>query len=66
METLVGFGVGFLVGTREGKQGLAKLRDSWAAIRSSKEVQRLLSEAVGVLLPIVREVAQSSGGRHRP
>lgn len=64
METLVGFGVGFLVGTKEGKEGLAKIRESWAAIRSSTEVQRLLAEAMGVLLPIMREVARGSGG-HR-
>ncbi|MGQ0631354.1 MAG: hypothetical protein ACT4P1_09945 [Sporichthyaceae bacterium] len=63
METLVGFGVGFLVGTKEGKEGLAKIRESLAAIRSSAEVQRLVGEALAVLVPIMKEVARASGGR---
>ena len=64
METLVGFGVGFMLGTREGKEGLAKIRESLAAIRSSTEVKRFVSEAIGVLAPIMREVARGPGG-HR-
>lgn len=60
METLVGFGVGFLVGTREGKEGLAKIRESWEAIRTSTEVQKFVGEALAVLLPIMKEVSRGS------
>lgn len=60
METLVGFGVGFLVGTREGKDGLAKIRESWEAIRTSTEVQKFVGEALAVLLPIMKEVGRAS------
>lgn len=60
METLVGFGVGFLVGTREGKEGLAKIRESWEAIRTSSEVQKFVGEALAVLMPIMKEVSRAS------
>ena len=35
METLIGFIAGYLVGTREGKAGLARLRESVDSIRRS-------------------------------
>jgi hypothetical protein len=63
METLVGFAVGFLVGTREGKQGIARIRASLAAIRDSADVRQIVGEAATALAPVVREVARSTGGR---
>lgn len=60
METLVGFAIGFLVGTREGKQGLARLRESCVAIRESADVKHLLGEAVLLIGPMLREVARAS------
>jgi hypothetical protein len=62
METLVGFAVGFYLGTREGKKGLDKLRDSWLAIRESADVKHLMGEAAGALGPVMREVARATGG----
>jgi hypothetical protein len=62
METLVGFAVGFFVGTREGRQGVTKLRETWAAIRESGDVKHLLGEATTALAPVMRELAQASGG----
>jgi hypothetical protein len=62
METLVGFAVGFMLGTREGQRGLAKIRDSLAAIRDSADIQHLVGEAVGALGPVMREVARVTGG----
>ncbi len=37
METIVGFVAGYLVGTREGKDGLERMRSSWHSIRTSPE-----------------------------
>lgn len=62
METLVGFAVGFVLGTREGKEGLARLRESWAAIRESTDVKHLLGEATMAIGPMIRELARATGG----
>ncbi|HEY2831826.1 MAG TPA: hypothetical protein VGJ14_05325 [Sporichthyaceae bacterium] len=63
METLVGFAVGFVVGTREGRQGLTKIVESWAYIRESKEFQEIVGNALGMMVPMVRELGAASG-RH--
>jgi hypothetical protein len=63
METLVGFAVGFLVGTREGRKGLAKILESVAYIRESKEMQDLVGTGLGALVPIMRELGGATG-RH--
>jgi hypothetical protein len=48
METVIGFIAGFLIGSREGKEGVERLRASWQAIKSSPEVRRLAGQAVSV------------------
>ena len=48
METIVGFVAGYLVGTREGREGLDRLRSSWNSIRTSPEVRKLATEAVSM------------------
>jgi hypothetical protein len=47
METLIGFVAGYLVGTREGRAGLERLRRSWHGIRTSPQVRKLTSEVIG-------------------
>jgi N-methylhydantoinase B/oxoprolinase/acetone carboxylase alpha subunit len=59
METILGFVAGYLVGTREGKDGLERMRSSWHAIRTSPEVRKLAVEAVTFAEMTVR---QASGG----
>ena len=60
METIVGFVAGYLVGTREGRDGLNRLRSSWHSIRTSPEVRKLATEAVTVAEMVARRA--SSGG----
>ena len=60
METIVGFVAGYLVGTREGRDGLSRLRSSWHSIRTSPEVRKLATEAVTVAELAVR---RASNGR---
>ena len=60
METIVGFVAGYLVGTREGRDGLERLRTSWHSIRTSPEMRKLATEAVTVAEMVVRRA--SSGG----
>jgi hypothetical protein len=57
METIVGFVAGYLVGTREGKDGLDRLRSSWRSIRTSPEVRKLVGEAVTMAEMAVRQVS---------
>jgi hypothetical protein len=59
METIVGFVAGYLVGTREGRDGLARLRSSWHSIRTSPEVRRLAAEGIAAAEMAVR---RASGG----
>jgi len=61
METIVGFVAGYLVGTREGKDGLERLRSSWHSIRTSPEARRLAAEAVSVAEMAVRQVSGRGG-----
>ena len=59
METLIGFAVGFYLGTREGPDGVRKLKESWTSIRESSELQTFVGGAVKTVLPIARELARS-------
>ena len=54
METIIGFLAGYLVGTREGKAGLERLKTSVNAIRSSPEVRRIASDAIVLAEQVVR------------
>lgn len=60
METLIGFVVGYLVGSREGKEGMERLKTSVSSIIGSAEARRMLAEAVAVAEPIARR-ASSTG-----
>ena len=62
METILGFVAGYLVGTREGRDGLDRLRTSWRSIRTSPEVRRLAGEAVTVAELVVRRASTSGFG----
>ncbi|MGQ0846680.1 MAG: hypothetical protein ACT4QF_21370 [Sporichthyaceae bacterium] len=59
METVVGFVVGFLVGSREGKEGVAKIVESWGAIRESAQVKNLIGTALGLALPVARDLTKA-------
>jgi hypothetical protein len=61
METIVGFVAGYLVGTREGREGLDRLRSSWKAIRTSPEMRKMATEALAVAEMAVRRTSGASG-----
>jgi hypothetical protein len=48
METVIGFVVGYLVGTSHGRAGMARVRTSLEAIRTSPESRRLAAQATGI------------------
>jgi hypothetical protein len=61
METIIGFVIGYLVGSREGKAGLERMRTSANAIMRSPEVRRLAAEAMTVAESAARQVSTSRG-----
>ena len=42
METLIGFAVGFVVGTREGREGMARITDAYKQIRKNAGLKDLV------------------------
>jgi hypothetical protein len=60
METIVGFVAGYLVGSREGREGLARMRSSLQSIRTSPELRRLAGEAITVA---GATISRASSGR---
>jgi ribosomal protein S18 acetylase RimI-like enzyme len=58
METIIGFVVGFVVGTREGRAGMARLRSSVQAIRTSPETRKLAHQASAVAEAVARQAAR--------
>jgi hypothetical protein len=59
VETIIGFVVGYLIGSREGKAGLKRLQESWQAIRTSPEAHRLAADA----LSFAEAAARQASGR---
>jgi hypothetical protein len=57
VETIIGFVAGYLAGSQDGKDGVARIRSSWAAIKNSAEVRRLVGEAVSFAGSAVRRSA---------
>jgi hypothetical protein len=57
METLIGFVVGYLVGAKEGKGGLERLKVSVTSILASPEARRLVGEAMAVAQPVVQRAS---------
>jgi hypothetical protein len=57
METILGFVAGYLAGSRDGKDGPKRLRESFEAIISSPEVKRLAAEAMTVAEAAARRAA---------
>jgi len=49
MEVVVGFAIGYWVGTRQGRQGLERALDAARDIWESPETRHLLGEALSVL-----------------
>jgi hypothetical protein len=60
METIVGFVAGYLVGTREGRDGLERMRSSWHSIRTSPEVRKLAGDAITLAESLVRQRSGSA------
>ena len=67
VDVLIGFAVGYWVGTRHGREGLQKAMDSAQAIWASPETRRLVGEGLSafetVAAPAVDRLGAKSNGR---
>lgn len=69
MEVVIGFAVGYWVGTRQGRQGLQHALESAQAIWASPETRRLLGEGLSAFeaaaAPAMERLGTRSGSRSR-
>jgi len=62
METIIGFAAGYLVGAKEGRAGIDRLRTSLKAIANSPEARRLTAEAMSVAGTLMRQASARGAG----
>jgi hypothetical protein len=69
VEVVLGFAVGYYIGTRQGRKGLQEAIESAQAIMASPETRRFMSEAIttveGVAGPVMERVGRRTGGGTR-
>jgi hypothetical protein len=65
VEVVLGFAVGFLVGTRQGRDGLQKALDSAQAIMASEETRRMLGEGLAALESVAGPALNRMNGRSK-
>ena len=61
MEVLIGFAVGYWVGTRQGRQGLQHALESAQAIWASPETRKLLSEGLSAVETVAGPAVERFG-----
>ena len=69
VEVVLGFAVGYYIGTRQGRKGLQEAIDSAQAIAASPETRRMLSEAISmfenVAGPAMERMGRKTSGGSR-
>ena len=69
MEVVIGFAVGYYIGTRQGRKGLQEAIESAQAIMASPETRRFVGEAMNtfetVAGPAMERVRSRSGSGNR-
>ena len=65
MEVVLGFAVGYFIGTRQGRKGLQEAIESAQAIMASPETRRMLSEAISTFETVAGPVMERAGRRTR-
>ncbi len=63
MEAVIGFVVGYMVGTRHGRQGMQKALESAQAIWASPETKRLLSEGLTAFETVAAPAMDKMGAK---
>lgn len=62
METLIGFAVGYMVGTQHGRDGLRRVQESIDALRESPDVRAALLAGASIAGSAVRQVLGTGAG----
>ena len=62
MEALIGFAIGYYVGTREGREGLQKAIDAFDAIAKSNEFKNLLGQGLSMGGALLSKGLEQTGG----
>jgi len=65
VEVVLGFVVGYLVGTRQGRDGLRNALDSAQAIMASEESRRLLGEGLAALESVATPALDRVNGKSK-
>ncbi len=65
MEVVLGFAVGYYLGTRQGRKGLQEAIESAQAIMASPETRRILSEAITTFEAVAGPAMERMGRRSR-
>ena len=63
MEVVIGFAVGYYMGTRHGRKGLQDAIETAQAIMASPESRRLLGEAINTFENVAGPVMERMGRR---
>jgi hypothetical protein len=58
MGVVLGFIVGYVMGTRDGETGFEELKDAWHTIRTSDEARSIVSQGMSMAKSLL---AQGSG-----
>jgi hypothetical protein len=62
MMALVGFAIGYVVGVEHGKEGMAKLLDSWKEIQGSEEFAAALQSGREMLIGMAKQAFEAGTG----
>jgi hypothetical protein len=62
LETLVGFAVGYYVGTQQGREGLDKALSAWRSLSKSEEFAGLTSNLVEMGSGLMKAGLSKGGG----
>jgi len=65
VEVVLGFAVGYYLGTRQGRKGMQEAIESAQAIMASPETRRFLSEAITTFEAVAGPAAERMGRRSR-
>jgi hypothetical protein len=62
MEALIGFAIGYYVGTRDGREGLQKAISAFDAITKSDEFKNLMGQGLSMGGALLSKGLQQTGG----
>jgi hypothetical protein len=62
METIVGFVIGYLVGSRQSREGFDHIRSAIRDISTSDEVREGLATGIAIAIPLVQRALRGSVG----